>query len=89
MKLNSDYSLELIDDEYVLIHSSADEVDFSKVITFNEVGAFIFNKIKEGKTKEEILDDLVKEYDATKEEISKDLDEFLNDLIKNKIVYEQ
>ena len=74
MKLNSDYSLELIDDEYVLIHSSADEVDFSKVITFNEVGAFIFNKIKEGKTREEI---------------SKDLDEFLNDLIKNKIVYEQ
>ena len=60
MKLNSDYSLELIDDEYVLIHSSADEVDFSKVITFNEVGAFIFNKIKEGKTKEEILDELVK-----------------------------
>ena len=40
-------------------------------------------------TKEEILDDLVKEYDAPKEEISKDLDEFLNDLIKNKIVYEQ
>ena len=89
MKLNSDYSLELIDDEYVLSHASAEEVDFSKVITFNEVGAFIFNKIKEGKTKEEILDDLVKEYDAPKEEISKDLDEFLNDLIKNKIVYEQ
>ena len=53
------------------------------------VCSFIFNKIKEGKTREEILDDLVKEYDAPKEEISKDLDEFLNDLIKNKIVYEQ
>ena len=38
---------------------------------------------------ETIRNEKIKEYDATKEEISKDLDEFLNDLIKNKIVYEQ
>ena len=89
MRLNSEYSLQEIDGEYVLIHSNESEVDFSKVITFNEVGAFIFNKIKEGKSKDEILDDLIKEYDAPKDVIEADLNDFIKDLIKNKIAYEQ
>ena len=52
----------------------------------NEISKDIFEFIKEGKSKEEIIELLFNKYDAPKEQIKKDTEEFINNLISKGIV---
>ena len=71
--------------EYMIIPTGNNNVNFSKIFNVNETGAFIFEKLKEGKTKEEVLSLMKIEYMATEEVLKNDLDEFINELIKRGI----
>ena len=77
--------LKNIGNEYMIIPTSNNNVNFSKIFNINETGAFIFNSLKEGKSKDEILELMAKEYNASKEILSKDIDEFINELKKRGI----
>ena len=55
-------------------------IDFSGVITLNEVGAFIWKVLENGASKEEILEKMLSEYDVDKETAKKDIDEYIQAL---------
>ncbi|MCR5646784.1 MAG: PqqD family protein [Acholeplasmatales bacterium] len=76
--------LKQVGNEYMIIPVSNCNVNFSKIFNTNEVGAFIFNNLKDH-TKEEVLDLLKKEYDAPFDVLKSDLDEFINELKKRGI----
>lgn len=76
--------LKNIGDEYMIIPISNKDVNFSKIFNTNEVGGFIFTNLKD-KTPEEVLELLVKEYDAPKDVLEKDLYEFIDELKKRGI----
>ena len=59
---------------------------FSGVITLNETGAFLWNKLTKETTKEELVEALTNEYDISKEVASNDIDEFIKKLQENKIL---
>ncbi len=80
MKINGNFIKEKIMDECVVVPCGSDYKN--GVFTLNGTGEIIFDLIAEGKEKEEIVDVLIKEYSADKQEITLFVDEFLTKLQK-------
>lgn len=53
---------------------------FKGMLTINDMGAFIFDKLKKDVTAEEIVDAILAEYDAGREVVTADVNEFLTKL---------
>ena len=53
---------------------------FDGMITLNDTGAFMWNILKDGATKDDLVNALTSEYDIDKETASKDIDAFLEKL---------
>ena len=77
--LSKNFMLKQVGNEYMIIPVSNNNVNFSKIFNTNEVGAFIFNNLKDH-SKEEVLELLKNEYNAPIDVLSNDLDEFINEL---------
>ena len=86
MKINKDYMLKEIAGETMLVYQNEQSVDFSKVITLNELGAFIFKLIQDNKSEEEIINCILKEYEGEEDVVRNDVYEFVNKLKELKIV---
>lgn len=71
--------------EYMIIPTGNNNVNFSKIFNINETGAFIFEKLKDGKNKEDILELMSKEYNASKDILKNDIEEFIDELKKRGI----
>ena len=88
MKINEHYMLKEVAGEFMLVYQDENNVDLSKVITLNELGAFIFKAISNGLNEEEIVVAILKEYEGAPEEVIKnDVDSFVNKLKELEIVY--
>lgn len=88
MKLNENYVVKHLANDIILVHQDEYNVDFSKIITLNEIALLIINKIQEGLNLQEITECITNEYDIDKETARKDAEEFINKLIELGIVYE-
>lgn len=67
----------MIADEVILVPIRRNVGDLESIYTLNEVGAFIWDKIDGEKKLSEIRDLIVEEFDASTEEVEKDLIEFI------------
>ncbi len=88
MKLNENYILKDFAGEYVLVRQDESSVDFSKVITLNGMGVFIYHLLEKGMNEEEIVDSILKEYDVERSVAEKDVKEFLGKMEKIGILHE-
>ena len=70
----------------MLVYQDASNVDFSKVITLNELGVLIFKAVGEGKNEEDIVAAILKEYDIDEETVRKDVTEFIKKLKELEII---
>lgn len=87
MKIKSTFVMRNLAGSNVVIPMGSDLVDFNGMITLNETGAFLWECLKEHKTREELIDALMREYAGVeREEAGKDIDEFLAVLDKNGII---
>lgn len=86
MRLNGEFIVKKIGDTYMLIPVLDKNVSMKSIFDMNEVGNFIFEQIKSLKSRDEILTELIKEYNAPKETLEKDLDEYIGLLIEKRIV---
>jgi len=55
-------------------------IDFNGLINLSETGAFIWRGLAEGKNPEEILPEMLENYDVDRETAAKDMDDFLAQL---------
>ena len=88
MPIKSDYMLKNVGNEYMIIPTSNTNVNFSKIFNINDTAAFIFKNLQEERSKEEILELMSVEYDAPKEVLSADIDEFIKELKKRGIYHD-
>lgn len=79
MKIKPGFILKEVAGNYVVI-ALQDTLDFNKVITINETGAFIWDKISKDFDREEIISDIMKEYGIDQDTATFDFDEFVNSL---------
>ena len=79
MKIRDGYLLRSVAGKNIVVSVGA-QLDFNGMLTLNDTGVFFWNLLSMGVTKEEMLDALLKEYDVSAEEASKDIDEFIGKL---------
>ena len=80
MKIKEGFELKEIADNYVVIPTESNVVDFSSMIMLNEVSAFLWLKLTEDKTEQELLKAVLKEYDVDKETAAEDIKIFVKEL---------
>ena len=79
MKIKDGFILKEVAGNYVVI-ALEDTLDFNKVVTVNETGSFIWDKILKESTREEIISDISKEYGIDENTAASDFDDFVNSL---------
>lgn len=89
MKIKNDFILREVAGNYVVIALGDDALDFSGVITVNEVGAFIWKKLEEGiSDSAAIAEEITKEYSVDRATALADCEEFLQTLKEHNITEE-
>ena len=86
MKIEKEYILREIAGDYIIVPVGAAALEFNGMITVNETGAFLWEKLREGTTREELLHAMLEEYEVSEKEAEADIQEFLQMLQKNKIL---
>ena len=82
MKLKTKYILRTVADKTVAIAVEQGDEKTDGVITLNETGAFIFSLINDGADFDTVADKFFDEYDVTKEEAVKAVENFV-EYLKN------
>lgn len=79
MKIKDGFILKEVAGNYVVI-ALEDTLDFNKVVTVNETGSFIWDKILKEANREEIISDIANEYGIDENTATSDFDDFVNSL---------
>ena len=66
-----------------MVLPSGEELDLNMMITLNETGKFLWVRLQEGTTMEALVADVLKEYDATEEEVKVQVERFVGKLNEN------
>ena len=82
MPLKDNFIFKEVAGEYMLVPLLNGNVNMSKVINLNETAAFIIKKLKEKDDISYVVEEMCKEFDAKKEEIEKDVLDFVEALKK-------
>lgn len=69
-----------IADEYILVPIRNNVGDLQNIYTLNEVAARIWELIDSKRTLEQICDELLQEFEVSKERLEKDLNEYIAQL---------
>ena len=86
MKINGEFILREVVDEYVLIAVGDTALKFNGIIGLNPVSACIWKNLQEEKSREELLEAILDEFEVTREEAEKDMDEFLDQLREKELL---
>ena len=86
LKLDKEYVLRQIGDDYIIVPVGETVLSFNGMITVNETGAFLWEELVKGTNKGELLRTLMDNYEVTQEEAEKEIDEFLDVLYTNNIL---
>ncbi len=86
MKIEKEYILREIADDYIIVPVGKAAMEFNGMITVNETGAFLWKILTKGATKEELLHAMLEEYEVSAKEAEADIDEFLQLLQENQIL---
>ena len=87
MKLKSEFIINQIGDEYIVVPTDDEITDFGAMISLNETGAFLWILLGEETTREALCENLLKEYNVDKKTAEEDVDEFIN-ILKEKNLLE-
>ena len=80
MRVSKDFILRQIADEYMLVPIGQAATRFNGLISMNEIGHFIFTALAEDTTEEQVVDQIIAEYDVDRATAGQDLGEFLQQL---------
>ena len=77
MKIREGFLLRSVAGNNVVVPIGQATLDFNGMMSLNETGAFIFSKMLDGTTKEQLIEDLISEYEVEREIAQKDVDDFI------------
>lgn len=86
MKIEKEFVLREIAGDYVIIPTGKTVLEFNGLATINEVGVFLWNLLQNEITEEELVQNLLKEYEVDEETARADVSEFIDVLVANKVL---
>ena len=86
MKIKEGFLLKEIAGSYVVVPVGEKLVDFQMMVTLNETGAFLWEKLANDTTEEELVAALLGEYDVDEQTAKADVSEFIKTLNEKEIL---
>ncbi len=80
MKIKDGFLLRQFGEGSIVVAVGEGSENFNKLITLNSVGAFIFKKLGNDITREELIKSVIDRYDIDKETAERDTDAFIGKL---------
>lgn len=80
MKANDQFILRTIAGDHLLIPVGENAISVKGMIVLSESGALIYEKLKDGCSKEDLISKLTTEYEVSEEEALRDTEAFLNQM---------
>lgn len=77
MLLKKGFMLKKILDDYMVVPTGDNIIDFSVAVSLNETGAFLWKQLESEKTHEDLVSALSSEYDVLPEDVDGDVSEFV------------
>lgn len=77
MKIKEGFLLRNVAGNHVVVPIGQATLDFNGMMSLNDTGAFIFGKMIEGITRDELIEAVKQEYDIDYELAQKDVDAFI------------
>lgn len=77
MKIKEGYILREVAESYVVVPIGEATLDFNGMMTLNGTGAFLFERMIKGTTKEKLMQDLITIYKIDKETAKTDVVDFI------------
>lgn len=87
MKIKEGFLLRNVAGSNVVVPIGQATLDFNGMISLNDTGAFLFSKMVEGITREQLIKELMAEYDIEEELAQNDVDIFI-EKIKGEDLFE-
>ena len=82
MKIKNNFLLRQVADTWVVMPIGQEMLDFNGMLTLNETGAFLWQKLQEGADLDGLVAALTGEYDVSAEIARADVQAFLDKLVK-------
>lgn len=86
MKIKDSFMIKKILDDYVVIPTGEEMVNFDAMITLNETGAFLWEQLSQDKTQEQLCDALCAEYEVERDQVEQDVQDFVDMLVKAQVL---
>ena len=86
MKVKDGYILRKVAGNYIVVAVGAEAIDFNGLITTNETGAFLWEKLSNDMTQAQLTDCLLDEYDVDSDTAAKDVDAFIKKLTEAELI---
>ena len=67
MKIKEGFLLRQVGENHIVVPVGSQAVDFRCIITLNETGAFIWNKLQQACTADQLVSAMLEEYDVPQE----------------------
>ena len=81
MKIKENFLLRQVADTWVVMPIGQEMLDFNGMLTLNETGAFLWQKLQEGADLEGLVAAITGEYNVSPEEARRDAKEFCDKLV--------
>lgn len=88
MTVKEGFILKKILDDYIVVPTGDNIVDFAVAVSLNETGAFLWKQLESQKTFDELTNALAQEYELSTENVKADVEEFLDKLRENNFLVE-
>ena len=88
MKVSDQFILREIAGDHILIPAGEAAISVKGLIVLSESGAFLYNKLKEECTSEELVAAMTAEYEVAEDVAAQDIDAFLNQMRQLKMLVE-
>ena len=89
MRIEKEFILREIAGDYVIVPTGKTALEFNGLITVNELGAFIWKKMQQDISEDNLVSAILDEYEVQEEPARNDVKEFLGKLEENNILKEQ
>ena len=86
MELNGTFQIRDIAGEYVVLPTGDTALKFGGLISLNDVSRLIWEDLEQKKDKEKILEDILENFDVSRDQALADLDEFLDRMLQHDLL---
>lgn len=85
MKIKQGFILRNVAGNNVVVPVGEATIDFNGMMSLNETGAFLFEKMIEGTTKEQLIEQLMSQYEIDADTAKNDVEEFIEKVKKENL----